>query len=290
MVKYWLLTYPRGNLEITLAKGLIGGKSTEAYKRLFKEQLSVGDFLVLYVVGEGKIKSFCKLSGKYKFDESEVWPISDDENYPHRLPIEIIKAYDKAQEPDMSDFYDTLDMLEEARAKNLNLGSTFGLLIKGITPKEISEHDFKVLSEGRAPTAPPEAESGESIYALSVEKDLESYLIENLDKLEPGLKPYKSTDEARQYRTDVGNIDIMAMDKNSRVVVIELKAGEADRQTLGQIIPYISWVKKNESAGKEVRGIIVASSFDYRVIQALDVLPFLSLFRYKVDFKFEKAV
>lgn len=104
------------------------------------------------------------------------------------------------------------------------------------------------------------------MYALSVEKDLESYLVDNLNKLEIELKPYKSADDARQYRTDVGIIDILAIDSNSKLVVIELKAGEADRQTLGQVIPYVSWVRANVSGGEEVRGMIVANSFDYRVI------------------------
>lgn len=103
-----------------------------------------------------------------------------------------------------------------------------------------------------------------------------------------GLKLYKSADEAKQYRTDVGIIDILAVDKNSKLVIIELKAGEADRQILGQLIPYISWIKTNLSNNIEVRGIIVANSFDYGVIQALDMWPFLNLIRYKVDFKFEK--
>lgn len=59
-------------MEIALAKRLIGGKSTEAYRRLFSEKLSMRDLLVLYIVGEGKIKGFCSISSEYKFDESIV--------------------------------------------------------------------------------------------------------------------------------------------------------------------------------------------------------------------------
>jgi len=161
--------------------------------------------------------------------------------------------------------------------------------LKGITPKEISEHDYRVLYGGEITKKIPEEEKEEIAYALSVERDLESYLVNNLDRLEFGLKPYKDSDEARQMSTDMGRIDILALDKDSNFVVIELKAGEADRQTIGQIIPYISWVKTNMANGKHVRGLIVANSFDYRVIQSLEVLPFLGLIRYNVEFTFEEA-
>jgi len=272
-----------------LARKLIGGRSTEAYRRLYQSGLSKGDYIVLHITGEGKIKGFCSISGDYKFDNSKVWPIVNGETYPHRRSIELNKVYERSQEPDISTFYGDLEILEEARNRGQNLGSSFGLFLKGITPKEIREHDFKVLYESKIAVEKVEEESGEYAYSLSVEKDLESYLINNLDHIETGLKPYKSTEEARQYNTDIGRIDILAIDKNSKLVVIELKAGEADRQTLGQIIPYVSWVKTNIANGEEVRGLVIANSFDYRVIQALEVLPFLGLIRYQVEFKFEKA-
>lgn len=56
MTKYWLLSYPRTNTEISVSQNLIGGKSTNAYERLFKEKLSLGDKLVMAVTGEGKIR------------------------------------------------------------------------------------------------------------------------------------------------------------------------------------------------------------------------------------------
>ena len=39
MVKYWLLSIPCGNIEIAVSSKLIGGKSTNAYERFFKERL-----------------------------------------------------------------------------------------------------------------------------------------------------------------------------------------------------------------------------------------------------------
>jgi hypothetical protein len=288
MVQFWLLSYPRQNLEISLAKMLLGGRSRDNYRRVYQQVLSEGDLVVLHVTGEGKIKGFCRVAGDYMYDDSRVWPVVDGEMYPHRRPIEIIKVYSRAQEPDISNFYSKLDLLEEARKDGANLGSRFGLFLKGITPKVITQHDYDTLFDEDSKVITAEEEREEQVYALSVERDLELYLVNNLEHLEPGLKPYKNTEEARQLHTDVGRLDILAIDRFSNFVVIELKAGEADRDTIGQIIPYISWVKTNIAHGQEVRGIIVANSFDYRVIQSLDVLPFLGLIRYKVDFKFEE--
>lgn len=274
---------------ISLAKKLLGGRSRDNYRRVYQNDMPEGDLVVLHVTGEGKVKGFCRIAGDYDNDDSRVWPVVDGETYLHRRPIEIVKVYSRAQEPDVSIFYSKLDLLEKARKDGANLGSRFGLFLKGITPKEINKHDYDVLFDESVKIKTVEEEREEVVYALSVERDLEMYLVNNLDHLEPGLKPYKNAEEARQLHTDVGRLDILAIDRSSNFVVIELKAGEADRATIGQIIPYISWVKTNMANSQEVRGIIVANSFDYRVIQSLDVLPFLGLIRYKVDFKFEEA-
>jgi hypothetical protein len=39
MAKYWLLSIPCGNIEITISSKLIGGKSSNVYERFFKENL-----------------------------------------------------------------------------------------------------------------------------------------------------------------------------------------------------------------------------------------------------------
>ena len=83
-----------------------------------------------------------------------------------------------------------------------------------------------------------------------------------------------------------GRIDILATDAHNGLVVIELKAGEADRQVCGQIQAYMGWVIENLSAGQPVRGILVASGFTERAKLAASVVPGLSLRSYSVVFKF----
>ena len=100
--------------------------------------------------------------------------------------------------------------------------------------------------------------------AISFEKDIEEYIIRDLNQIENGLELYsKEGLNGRQFNTEVGRIDILAIDKNLNFVVIELKAGTAKYSVIGQILGYISWVRQNIAEGREVRGIIIADNFGY---------------------------
>lgn len=110
----------------------------------------------------------------------------------------------------------------------------------------------------------------------------------NLDQLEEGLKLYSDwKNSGRQYSTDVGRIDLLALDKSGAYVVIELKAGKAIDHVIGQILGYMRYVRKSLANGKEVRGIIVADEFDERLKYAAAEIPKLKLKRYIVKFEFE---
>ena len=125
--------------------------------------------------------------------------------------------------------------------------------------------------------------------ALSFERDLEASLSQNLEQLEKGLEIYNKDDlYGCQLDTGVvGRIDILAKDSGDRLVVIELKAGEADDKVCGQILRYMGWVKKElVSDNQEVRGIIVANSFKERLKYAINSMPNIYLKRYVVNFSF----
>jgi hypothetical protein len=124
--------------------------------------------------------------------------------------------------------------------------------------------------------------------SLSIERDLEECLIQNLGMLESGLSLYRDGDvDGRQLDTGaVGIIDLLAIDKAGGFVVIELKAGRAADSVCGQILGYISWVRKELAAGKKVRGTIVASEFSDRLRYAADAVGSLSLIRYNIAFNF----
>jgi len=150
------------------------------------------------------------------------------------------------------------------------------------------ELGFKIvlLDDDNTPTPPPEEDAEET--ALSLEYDLENSLISNLEQLEKGLKLYREGGVVgQQYMAKgAGIIDLLATDSNGDLVVIELKAGEADKQVCGQITAYMGWVKKNLAGKKKVRGIIVANDFTIKLALAASIVPGLALKKYTIIFKF----
>ena len=84
----------------------------------------------------------------------------------------------------------------------------------------------------------------------------------------------------------VGRLDILAIDENSDLVVIELKAGRADDSVCGQILRYMGWVKESLADNRRVRGIIVANDFSESLKYAIKAIPNLSLKKYDVRFDF----
>lgn len=151
------------------------------------------------------------------------------------------------------------------------------------------ELGFAIVTLDENPLVIDELTAAEEIEtAFSLEYDLENSLIGNLEQLEKGLRLYeKDGMSGQQVDAKVaGRIDILAVDSNDDLVVIELKAGEADRQVCGQIQAYMGWIKENLAGEKKVRGIVIASDFTERLLYAAKVVPGLRLKRYQISFKF----
>jgi hypothetical protein len=68
-----------------------------------------------------------------------------------------------------------------------------------------------------------------------------------------------------------------------------LKKGQTSDDTVGQIARYMGWVKKRLANGRDVRGIIIAGLNDRRLQYALESLPNVELFLYKVSFSLQQA-
>ena len=117
---------------------------------------------------------------------------------------------------------------------------------------------------------------------LSLERDMQSALRENISGLEPGLVIF---DEGVERAVTSGFIDILARDASGSLVVIELKAGKTDARVIGQTLGYMGDILGEED-GVAVRGIIVAHDFDQRTISAARAVPNLRLMRYAISFTF----
>lgn len=128
-----------------------------------------------------------------------------------------------------------------------------------------------------------EGEIEESIDAsVSLERDLHSYLAARVSEIELGLV---LVENGVEYPTEAGRIDLLARDAEHRLVAIELKAGQARDSALGQLLGYIGCLSSTEP---NVRGILVASNFDSRVVFAGKGLPHVKLLKYQLSFNLQE--
>jgi hypothetical protein len=167
-----------------------------------------------------------------------------------------------------------------------------------VSAEEEGKEAIKALTEGREVLKPV----SESIEELSKEKEsmefaMEKYLEEFIETNFGGinfganLQLYQDEESnGRQYQTPIGNIDLLAMDKEKKeLVVIELKKGRSSDAVVGQILRYMGWVQENLADGLNVRGIIIVKDKDEKLEYALKFSPHVSLFLYEVSFKLKRV-
>jgi restriction system protein len=127
-----------------------------------------------------------------------------------------------------------------------------------------------------------------SVFAL--EKHLEDFLVKNWHQTELG-KNYDIYKEGeffgQQYQTDTGAIDILAISKDKKtLLVVELKKGRASDNVVGQIQRYMGYVKEELAESYQtVKGVIIALEDDIRIRRALSVTSNIDFFKYQVSFK-----
>lgn len=152
-----------------------------------------------------------------------------------------------------------------------------------------SEQEEESGEKGLPPTETEEPTDPALFY---MESQLEDFLIENWDKTELGKK-YDLIEEkgeliSQQYRTDIGIIDILAQDKNSKqLVVIELKKNQTSDDTVGQLTRYMGWLEEHKTNGTLTKGIIIAAQYDNRLHYALKKVKDVEVYLYRVDFKLQ---
>lgn len=130
--------------------------------------------------------------------------------------------------------------------------------------------------------------------AFALEKHLEDFLVKNWANTELGKKYNIFTDQGemigQQYPTDTGPIDILAVSKdNKTLLVIELKRGRASDVVVGQIQRYMGYIQEEVlERGQTVKGLIIGLEPDVKLKRAISVCNNIEFRKYEVKFRLLK--
>jgi restriction system protein len=178
------------------------------------------------------------------------------------------------------------------------LRGTLGTLLTIIGPDSVTVYADEIerlIGGGPAIGGQPCDPTVEDPIAFAMEKHLEEFLVKNWSQTSLGKEfDIFSVDgvvEGQQFETDTGPIDILAISKDKkRLLVIELKRGRASDVVVGQILRYIGYVRQSVAEENQtVEGIIIALDDDHRIRLALSAVPSISFYRYEISFKLTKA-
>ena len=153
--------------------------------------------------------------------------------------------------------------------------------------------DLGVFDIPSEPTAPEQDAGDPMVFAL--EEHLEDFLVRNWQQTELA-REYSIYEEdgvpvGRQYPTDAGRIDILAVSHdNRRILVIELKRGRAVDVVVGQTLRYMGYLMDQVATEDQVvEGFIIALEDDQKLRWALRAVPNVRFFRYRLDFTLDEA-
>jgi hypothetical protein len=145
------------------------------------------------------------------------------------------------------------------------------------------ERNNRLLAEPGVPLDEDLAEENDE-QRFALETGLRDFLAHNLGVIEAGLRLYQDGERAGiEFPIDGGRgrIDVLALDAKGAPVVIELKLSRGRNATIGQLLYYMGWVDQHLGKGRS-RGIIVAKDISDDLIVAVQRVPDVTLFRYKV--------
>ena len=210
-------------------------------------------------------------AGQYRVGEiSGVYNYANGEILPHRRSVRW------------------LDLLIDRKAMSEKLQNSCGSIG---TISNVSKYSAEIERFLQGVTV----ETIEDLNSFSLEKHLEDFLVKNWNSTELG-KEYIIYEEdgepsGQQYATDTGPIDILAISKDKKtLLVIELKKGKASDSVVGQILRYMDYVVEVlAEPDQTVRGIVIALDDDKKLRRALAMLSDVKFYSYKVNFKLVKG-
>jgi restriction system protein len=165
------------------------------------------------------------------------------------------------------------------------------------TVSNISKYseEIETLLKGKKPQGIyTNDETIEDPSEFAMEKHLEEFLVKNWKQTELSkhYDIYEEEDEVagQQYPTDTGLIDILAISKDKKeLLVVELKKGRASDNVVGQIQRYMGYVLEElAEEGQKVKGIIIAMEDDINIKRALKVTNNIEFYKYQINFKLFK--
>ncbi len=228
--------------------------------------LQIGDILLSpdgtgsYLVGE--------ISGGYSYHPGEILPHHREVNW----------------------YPNTIDRTEMSQALQYSTGSIG--TVSNVT--KYAEEINNLIGGYTQPDLIATDETVEDPSVFAIEKHLEEFLVNNWEQTTIGkdYDIFEDDDElvGQQYPTDTGSIDILAISKDEKeLLVVELKKGRASDSVVGQIQRYMGYVLKElAEEGQSVRGVIIALEDDLRIKRALQVAPNIEFYRYQVSFMLYK--
>lgn len=131
---------------------------------------------------------------------------------------------------------------------------------------------------------------------FGLERHLHEFLRDNWDRIDLGREHvlYATAEDPEagyEFPTEVGRIDLLARHKqHGSWLVVELKRGQSDDATVGQVLRYIGWVRRHlAEVGEEVHGMIVAREARPEMLYAVDAARDVELRLYEVSFSLKAA-
>lgn len=145
------------------------------------------------------------------------------------------------------------------------------------------------LRERREVTARNIANQSSSSLIFDNENDMQKFLYqnwENISFVKQGCWTICNNYGLGQYDTKkVGEIDFLAKnEKQKKWLVIEIKKEQTSDETIGQLLRYMGWVKKEKALKNDIiEGLILCGGYDNNLDYATSCIPNVNIQIYRYD-------
>lgn len=219
----------------------------------------------------------------------------------HGLDREVAEIRDMVVEWDSSytsslrrgyivDLFEAREVFDEFKNTHWAHGNTLAGETKRRRYLRIKKQ-YEDFLAGRGPELRPEEEldSEEVEQQFAAENDLRDFLAKNPACIETGLRIHQTGERTGiEFPVDGGFIDILAVDRSQRFVVVELKVGRGRNRAIGQLLYYMGWVDRHLGNGP-CRGMIIAKEIPDDLILAVERVPGVELYTYSLSVSVQRV-